>query len=106
MAKSQKPMDDLRLDILRITGIPNCYIDPPESVKMKYPCIRVSRSSGYSQFANNMPYKHDRSYSVKLIDYDPDSDYYQPLVMGFPKIRFNRHYVADGLHHDDFILYY
>lgn len=102
----QRPMDVLRAKILETTNIPNVYIDPPASLKMCYPCIRVSRSSGYTQFAENMPYKHTRCYDVKLIDYDPDSKYYQPLVMGFQMIRFNRHYIADDLHHDSFILYY
>lgn len=104
--EEQRPMDKLRDEMIEVTGISNVYIDPPATVKMKYPCIRITRNSGYTQFANNMPYKHDRSYSVKLIDYDPDSYYYYRLVMGFPMIRFNRHYVADELHHDDFILYY
>jgi len=102
----ERPMDALRKKILEVTDIPNLYIDPPASLKMNYPCIRISRSSGYTQFANNMPYRHTISYDVKLIDYDPDSKYYKPLVMGLPMIRFNRHYVADDLHHDSFILYY
>ena len=104
--EEQRPMDKLRKEMIEVTGIPNCYIDPPASVRMKYPCIRISRNSGYTQFANNMPYKHMISYSLKLIDYDPDSVYYDKIVMGFPMIRFNRHYVSDDLHHDDFIIYY
>lgn len=104
--EEKRPMDDLRERVIAATNIPNLYIDPPQSVQMKYPCIRMSRSSGFSHFANNMPYNHRTSYSVTLIDYDPDSIYFKPLVMGLPMIRFNRHYVADDLHHDDFILYY
>jgi len=104
--EEQRPMDDIRNRIIAVTNIPYIYIDPPQSVQMKYPCIRVSRNSGITRFANNMPYTHRTSYSVKLIDRDPDSIYFRPLVMGFPMIRFNRHYVADSLHHDDFILYY
>ena len=102
----QRPMDKLREEIIKVTNIPNLYIDPPQSVQMKYPCIRVSRNSGYTHFADNMPYNHRTSYSVKLIDRDPDSIYFKPLVMGLQTIRFNRHYVSDDLHHDDFILYY
>ncbi|MBQ0088386.1 MAG: hypothetical protein KBT27_03515 [Prevotellaceae bacterium] len=98
--------DKLRLRVIELTGLKNVYIEPPENFKMQYPCVRISRSSGYTQFANNMPYTHKRSYRLLLIDYDPESKYYKPLIMGLPMIRMNRHYVADNLHHDDMIIYF
>lgn len=105
METSKRPMDDIRKKIISVTGLQNVYIDPPADFKMKYPCIRLSRTSGYTQFASNMPYIHTRSYRLVLIDYDPDSEYYDKIVYGFPMIRANRHYVSDGLHMDDFTLY-
>ena len=106
MDQPLRPMDVLRQELIEKTGLENVYIDPPESIRMKYPCIRVSLSSAYTQYANNFSYRHTPSYNVMLIDYDPDSEYYNNLVEGFQMIRFNRHYVADDLHHYDFILYY
>ena len=106
MEEQLRPMDILRLDLIEKTGIQNVYIDPPESVRMVYPCIRVSLTSSYTQYANNYSYRNTPSYNVILIDYDPDSIYYKSLIEGFQMIRFNRHYVADDLHHYDFILYY
>lgn len=98
--------DKLREEVIEKTGLKNVYIDPPENVRMSYPCVRITRSSGYTQFAENMPYHHTKSYRMVLIDHDPESPYYDKIVMGFPMCRFNRHYVADGLHCDDFIIYY
>lgn len=105
METSKGPTDILREKIIKVTGLQNVYIDPPASFRMQYPCVRINRSGGYTQFSDNMPYKHNISYEIILIDYDPDSVYYQPLVMGLPMIRAGRHYVADNLHHFSFIKY-
>lgn len=99
------PTDEIREEVIKVTGLQDVYIDPPASIKLKYPCIIITRTSGYTVFANNFPYKHNRSYELQLIDYDPDSYYYEKIVFGFPMIRINRHFVSDGLHHDNFILY-
>lgn len=105
MAK-EYPANELRDAVISVTGLENVYIDPPASVKLKFPCIVITRSSGYTEFADNHPYLHTRSYEIQLIDNDPDSQYYDKLVFGFPMIRVNRHFVSDGKHHDNFILYY
>lgn len=102
----EHPMDDLRLKIIEVTGLKNVYIDPPATIKLEYPCGIITKNSGFTNFANNMPYSHDRSYDFQLIDYDPDSIYYKPIVMGLPKIRVMRHFIADGLHHDNFLIYF
>lgn len=99
------PMDDLRLEVIRVTGLENVYIDPPATKHIVYPCVIISKSSGFTNFADNKTYLHARSYSLQLIDYDPDSVYYNKLVYGLPGIRVNRHFVSDNLHHDNFILY-
>lgn len=89
-----------------IIGNDHVYFQPPPSVKMQYPCIVYKRSSGDTQFADNAPYVFTQSYEITVIDKNPDSPLPYKIATGFEMIRFNRHFTADNLNHDTFILYY
>ena len=97
---------DLHAKLVGMLGTDNVYFDPPESVKIKYPCIIYTRRSGDSLYANDMPYRFTQSYDVTYIDRNPDSDTLLKIATGFPMVRYDRHYTADNLHHDTFVLYY
>lgn len=97
----------LMLDaILRdILGNNHTYFEPPASIKMKYPCIRYSRSHIDTIYANNKPYLGHKRYELVLIYEDPDSDL--PDEVGkHLTVSHDRHYVADNLHHDVFTTYF
>lgn len=100
---------DRRLELHRILceilGSSYCYFQPPESVKLHYPCIIYRRSSGDSQYADNLPYTFRISYQVTYIDKDPDSEVIVELAK-LPYCKMDRHYTADNLNHDNFVLYY
>lgn len=86
-----------------IEGV-HVYYQPPESVKMIYPAIRYERARVDNWHANNKPYLHAVGYELIVIDKDPDSkivDYISKL----PMCRWNRHYTANNLNHDVFIIY-
>ena len=83
----------------------NVYFQPPEAVKMAYPCIRYERDNAKSVFANNAPYRHTKRYQVTVIDRDPDSAI-PDRVAALPLCTFSRHYTADGLNHDVYSLYF
>lgn len=95
--------EDLQ-DILE-TIVDNVYFQPPESVKLVYPCIVYSRSSINTKFANDLPYKTKTRYSVTLIDKNPDSIYVVELA-GLPMCTHERHFRKDNLNHDIFNLYF
>ena len=88
-----------------ILGTTHVYFQPPESVKLEYPCIIYSRSSGDTQFGNNKPYVYYQRYSIMVISRDPDSDLVYK-VSKLPMCIYDRHYTADNLHHDLFNLYF
>ena len=55
--------------------------------------------------ANNKNYKFNDSYTVTVIDRNPDSDIAkQILQMDYSK--FDRQFVTDGLNHISFTIYY
>lgn len=88
-----------------ITRRPAVYFQPPESVKMKYPAIVYNLDGIKNTYANGGVYLSQRSYSVTVIDPDPDS----PIVgkvAALPTCRFNRHYERDNLNHDVFTIFF
>lgn len=88
-----------------ILGSRNVYFQPPESVKMKYDAIVYSRDDIENIFANNSVYSQYDTYEVIAIYEDPDSDL-PKKISRLPLCRFDRHYIADNLNHDVFILYF
>ena len=102
MTRSRIEIDNLFREIL---GSTNVYFQPPESVKMQYPCIRYRLNDYTSDFANNQPYNHEKSYMGTIISKNADSDLIEKILK-LPKVRFDRFYTADNLYHWVFIIYY
>lgn len=96
----------LHEELCDILGSRNVYFQPPETVKMKYPCIVYERSDGDTQFANNMPYAFALRYTVTLIDADPDNPLIKKLAYGFETCIYDRHFTSNNLNHDVFKIYY
>ena len=98
-----------RLDLHEIfcstLGSRNVYFQPPETIKMNYPCIVYERASNDTRFADNRPYISIRRYTVTIIDKNPDSQL--PDKLGeLPLCRLNRVYTADNLNHYVFDIYF
>lgn len=89
---------ELQDKLVEILGSKNVYFQPPESVKLKYPCIIYEWTNEKSAFADNRPYNRQRSYTVTVIDRNPDSEI-PSKIADLPKCRFSRAYPADNLNH-------
>lgn len=99
------PRLELQAILKTLLGSDNVYFQPPESLKMNYPCIVYKRDNANTEFADNHPYAHMRRYMVTVIDRNPDSDI--PLkVAALPLCRFSRFYTADNLNHDVYNLFF
>lgn len=86
-------------------GSRQVYFQPPESVKMKYPAIVYSRNRIDNEHADDGVYIQSPSYSVTVIDKNPDSEIVENISL-LPRCRFDRHYISDNLNHDVFTIYY
>ena len=96
----------LHEELCNILGSRNVYYKPPESVKMKYPCIRYYKS-GISQLkANDKQYKATNQYEIVVIDHNPDSDIHEKILAHFSMCNYDRGYVADNLYHNILTIYY
>lgn len=83
----------------------NVYYQPPEGFKMKYPCIRYSRTKIDSIFADDNPYTLTKGYQVIVIYSDPDSDI-SDKVMKLQTATLESAYKSKNLYHDVFNIYY
>lgn len=81
------------------------YFQPPETVKLIYPCILYRLSADFPGHADNIKYFGMKRYTVTVIDRNPDS-VIPDLVAKLPYCRFDRFYAADYLNHFVFELYY
>ena len=84
---------------------PNVYYQSPGNVLMTYPAILYSRRSIKSQFADNLKHVMTNSYTITVMDRSPDSKLIEK-IMALPFTSHAQSYVADGLYHEVFIIYY
>lgn len=96
---------DLQYLLEGILGSRYVYFQPPESVKLKYPCIVYERSDIRTVKADNLKYTVQKRYTVTYISEDPDSDVPDKLIQ-LPYCSFDRHFKSGNMNHDVFDLYY
>lgn len=95
----------LHEELKAILGSGLVYFQPPESVRMAYPCIVYSLNDVDMKHADDRPYLNTKRYSVTIIDKDPDSEIPDRMLI-LPLCSLNRSYTADNLYHWVFDLYF
>lgn len=85
-------------------GNDNIYFQPPESIKLNYPCIVYTRANGDTEYASNLPYKFDVGYQVTYISRDPDDPVIDKIAM-LPMCRYDRSFKTEDMNHDIFRIY-
>lgn len=101
---------DLHQELVDYLGVndgkPHVYFQPPESVRLNYPCILYELENGQRFRADDQLYGYIRSYRVTIIDEDPDIEHDRNFMERFQYATFSRAYTADNLNHWVFTLYY
>jgi len=96
---------ELQTLLENLAGTKNVYFQPPAGLSMKYPAIVYERSKLSNKFANDLVYSQKQSYSVTVIDSNPDSTLVSK-VSKLPRCQPDRSFKNDNLNHDVFILYF
>ena len=91
--------------LVNILGSNNVYFQPPETIRLQYPCIIYERSDIDKKYADNRAYMSMVRYSLTLITRSPESDLVKS-ILELPYCSYDRYYAADTLNHDVFTLYY
>lgn len=97
---------DLHNELVSVFGSRYIYYQPPESVKLHYPCIIYSKDRVDLRHADDRIHALTNVYTITVIGKDPDSDMAERLLRHFIFCRFDRRYVSDGLYHDVLTLHY
>jgi hypothetical protein len=108
MVNKRLELHEILCKIVGITepdGDRHVYYNPPESVNMKYPAIRYSRSNIKNKYADNGVYGQKRVYELIVIDRDPDSHIVNSISI-LPECVYARGYKASNLNHDVFYINY
>jgi hypothetical protein len=105
---SRLELHDEFIDILgtRNESESRVYFQPPESIKMKYRCIRYTKSEPNLERANNKVYLNTSRYDGVVIDYDPDCEIPNKLLEHFQMCSLGKPYTSNGLNHFPFTIYY
>ena len=96
---------ELHSVLQELLGSSNVYYQPPESIKMQYDAIRYSKKTINSKYANDRKYSMIDCYEVIVISRLPDNPVIKKLL-SLPYCSYDRHYIADNLHHDVLTIYW
>ena len=96
---------ELHSVLQELLGSSNVYYQPPESIKMQYDAIRYSKKTINSKYANDRKYSMIDCYEIIVISRLPDNPVIKKLL-SLPYCSYDRHYIADNLHHDILTIYW
>ena len=96
---------ELHSVLQELLGSSNVYYQSPESIKMQYDAIRYSKKNIDSKYANDRKYSMTDCYEVTVISRLPDNPVIKKLL-SLPYCSYDRHYIADNLHHDVLTIYW
>lgn len=102
MARSRLELQSVLEEIL---GSRNVYFQPPESLKLKYPCVLYELSDILVDHADDEVYRKFKQYMITVIDKDPDSEL-PDKINDLKYCEMDRFYVSNNLNHWVFTLYF
>ena len=91
---------------LKDLGISNVYFQPPENVKLQFPCVVYKFTKFETEHADDIPYEIKRKYNILYITKDPDDNKPEEIAWAFPTISHINTYVSDTLYHHSYDLYF
>ena len=97
---------DLHKELIDLFSPNKVYYEPPETASMVYPCIVYYKDYIKTEKANDFNYIKLNRYQLTVIDRNADNPVIREILDRFRSSSYDRHYIADGLHHDVITLYY
>lgn len=100
-----RPQSDLQVILSGLEDVKAAYFQPGQNITIKDPCIVYERSDSFAAYADNLKHLLKKRYTVTVIDQKPDS-LIPDQVENLPYSRFDRFFVANGLNHFVYQLYF
>jgi hypothetical protein len=100
-----RPRIELQTKLEEILGSSDVWFQSPGDDKLHFPCIIYNRDRSFDIFSDNGKYIRYKGYSITHIGKNPDDPVLDQIEV-LPMCSFVRHYVADNLNHDVFLIYH
>ena len=97
---------ELNRKLIDVLGSNHVYYNPPETTKMKYPCIVYNPDNKNIINADNKRYRSLDQYQLTVIDRNPDSEIADHILNNFQYCSMQRWFVYDELNHWVLRLFY
>lgn len=97
---------ELQAKLEDILGHRRVYHNPPENLRMEYPCLRYKLSKINNTPADNIHYFTNARYELTYITQDPDDPMVDKLLDNLPFCRYDRLNVYQGLYHHVYTAYH
>lgn len=91
---------DLHKKLCDILGSNNVFYQPPENIRLTYPCIIYELGGIDTLYADGIPYLHTLTYDVLYIHRDPDESSVLSKLLELSGVHYSRRYKSDNLYHD------
>lgn len=101
----RQDLNQILVELYDANVTPCVKYQPGPGITLTYPAIVYKLDDMPSIWANNLPYKWEHRYEVKIIDRDPESKLREKMI-ALPMCRFSQTYVVNNLHHFVFEIYY
>ena len=98
--------EELSKKLHDIIGNDNVFFQPPASDRIKYPCCIYELGRGATTRANNSIYNYVNSYQLMFIYPKHNEGIIKDVLNSLTLCSFEREYIADGLYHYVFNVYY
>lgn len=102
--RTREDVHEALVDILESNHV---YFNPPDSIKMIYPCFRYE-FTGIKQYkADNGPYVHFKKYTVTYLTTNvrEPNEIINEMLNAFEYCSVDRNYASDGVQHTTFAIY-
>lgn len=97
--------EDLDTMLCEILGSDHVYYQPPESIKLVYPCIVYSSDAPFVHHASNHVYHRRKAYEIVYISRNPDEEAVDKIA-DLPYCSMSKPYTAENLYHYPYTIYY
>lgn len=100
MLRNRTELRDFLRGVLGSAYSNNVYFQPPENIKLSYPCIIYKLDDYPIVKADNKSYLIHKKYSIELIMKLPDEDEeYYKKILNKETAAFDRVFINDNLYH-------
>lgn len=89
----------LHEQLVEILGSNNVYYNPPETLKMNFPCIVYNLDFIEPTHADNIKYMDYTTYKITVVSKSVDHPAIR-AILKLPMTRFSTRYTTNGFYHD------